>query len=143
MNVYRDGGAHMNVTTLQRHSYVFERMMMSLVFSTGLRHLKAMKKVCQIADIRKPIQKMLQFRVGGVNIDVTTLQRETYFLNQLSDVCCGLQVCLLFRDRVIFGVHEDAEKLDLPFWSLFGSKMDPQKDPFWEHFREPFFNFYF
>ena len=57
----------------------------------SLRHLKAAEKVCQIAHTRENLKKKLQFRVGGVNIDVTTLQRETYFLKEFLDVWCGLQ----------------------------------------------------
>ena len=57
----------------------FEKLQMYLAFCMVLRHLKSRKKVCQIDDTSENSKKKLQFRMGGVNIEVTTLQRETYF----------------------------------------------------------------
>ena len=67
---------------------------MYLAFCVVLRHLKSWKKVYRNDDTCKTFKKKYQFRVGGVNIDVTTLQRDAYFLKQFSDVCSGLQ-CFL------------------------------------------------
>ena len=58
----------------------FEKLHMYLAFCMVLGHLKSGKKVCQIDDTCEKNFKKLYFRVGGMNIDVTTLQRETYFL---------------------------------------------------------------
>ena len=73
----------------------FENLHMYLVFCMVLGHLKSRKKVCQIDDTCVNLKKKLHFRVGGVNIDVTTLQRETYFLKDLFDVLIDLQNFLL------------------------------------------------
>ena len=64
----------------------FQKLQMYLAFCKVLGHLKSRKKVCQIDDTCVNLKKKLHFRVGGVNIDVTTLQRETYFLKEFSDV---------------------------------------------------------
>ena len=78
-------------------------------------------------DICQCTQKSKRFVSTG-RAQVCSRRDEMHtFLWELKDVWSGLQVFLLFRDRVIFGVHEDAEKLELPFWSLFGSKMDPER----------------
>ena len=37
------------------------------------------KKVCKTRGTSEKIKKKLQFRVGGVHIDITTLQRNAYF----------------------------------------------------------------
>ena len=57
----------------------FEKFQMYLAFCKVLRHLKPGKKVCQNDDTSENLEKKHEFCVGGVNIDVTTLQRETYF----------------------------------------------------------------
>ena len=46
----RVGGAHIDVTTLERKCYFFQKLQMYLAFCKVLGHLKSRKKVCQIDD---------------------------------------------------------------------------------------------
>ena len=49
------------------------------------------KKVCKTRGTSEKNKKKLQFRVGGVHIDVTTLQRNAYFFLEILNVSHVLQ----------------------------------------------------
>jgi len=63
------------------------------------------KKVCKTHGTSEKNKKKLQFRVGGVHIDITTLQRNAYFFLKMLNVSHTLH-CFLARtnlgDRFFF-----------------------------------------
>ena len=78
-------------------------------------------------DICQCTQKSKRFVSTG-RAQVCSRRDEMHtFLGELKDVFSGLQVFLLFRDRVIFGVYEDAKKFELPFLVSFWIQNGPPK----------------
>ena len=74
-----EGRTSMSPRCSEMHTF-FEKLYMYEAFSMVLWHRKSRKKVCKTRDTSKNLIKKYWFRVGGVNIEVTTLQRKAYFL---------------------------------------------------------------
>ena len=86
------------------------------------------KSVSNAWDIRKS-EKKCWFRLGGAHIDVITLERKAYFVWELKDVWCSLQVFQLRSMWAILHAADCALKLQPRFFFIVGSHSASRTTP--------------